>query len=171
MIIRANSKALGLRHADINIEDGEIQIVPRDDNTNGARTKRRETYAIPGLLPLMQLYIDYLVEDLNVLEVDTLPDYVFVNLWEGEIGRPMTYEAVMSLCHRLSKKTSIQFTPHMLRHTRATIWIRDDKLPLSTVSRLLGHSSLQTTSDTYLHLTSQDLKRALTEQKGKDNEH
>src|SRR2546427_6696137 len=112
----------------------------------------------------------YLIEDLNALEVDALPDYVFVNLWEGEIGRPMTYDAVMSLCHRLSRKTSIQFTPHMLRHTRATIWIRDDKLPVSTVSRLLGHSSMQTTNDTYLQLTPQDLKRALTARKEGDED-
>ncbi len=163
-------QALGLRHSDLSIEDGEIQIVPRNDNSNGARTKKREAYTIPGLLPLMQLYTDYLVEDLNALEVDTLPDYVFVNLWEGEIGRPMTYDGIMSLCHRLSRKTGIHFTPHMLRHTRATIWIRDDKLPLSTVSRLLGHTSIQTTSDTYLQLTPQDLKRALTKRKEEDDE-
>jgi integrase len=163
-------QALGLRHSDISVEDGEIQIVPRDDNANGARTKKREAYTIPAPLPLMQLYTDYLIEDLNALEVDALPDYVFVNLWEGEIGRPMTYDAVMSLCHRLSKKTGIQFTPHMLRHTRATIWIRDDKLPLPTVARLLGHASMQTTSDTYLQLTPQDLKRALTERKEEDDE-
>jgi integrase len=163
-------QCLGLRHSDLSVEDGEIQIVPRDDNVNGARTKKREAYTIPGPFPLMQLYTDYLIEDLNALEVDALPDYVFVNLWEGEIGRPMTYDAVMSLCHRLSKKTGIQFTPHMLRHTRATIWIRDDKLPLPTVARLLGHASMQTTSDTYLQLTPQDLKRALTERKEEDDE-
>jgi integrase len=153
------------------VEDGEIQIVPRDDNTNGARTKKREVYTIAASLSLMQLYTDYLVEDLNALEVDALPDSVFVNLWEGQIGRPMTYDGVMSLCHRLSKQTGIQFTPHMLRHTRATIWIRDDKLPLPTVSRLLGHASIQTTSDTYLQLTPQDLKRALTKRKEEGDEY
>lgn len=118
----------------------------------------------------MQLYTDYLVEDLNALEVAALPDYVFVNLWEGKIGRPMTYDGVMSLCHRLSRKTGIRFTPHMLRHTRATIWIRDDKLPLPTVSRLLGHTSMQTTNNTYLQLTPQDLKQALTARKEDDDE-
>jgi len=46
---------------------------------------------------------------------------------KGRIGRPMTYDAVRSLVHRLSKKTGIWFTPHMFRHTRATIWLRDEK--------------------------------------------
>ncbi len=163
-------QVLGLRHEDINVEDGEIHIVPRDNNANGARAKTRESYTIPGLLPLMQLYTDYLIKDLGALEVEALPDYVFVNLWEGDIGRPMTYAAVRSLVRRLSRKTGIPFTPHMLRHTRATSWIRDDKHSLATVSRLLGHASVETTDETYVTLTPQDLKRALTEGKESDDE-
>ena len=154
-------QALGLRHSDINIEDGKIYIIPRDDNVNNARAKTRYSYELPVELPLLQLYTDYLTEDLNALEADFLPDYVFVNLWEGEIGCPMTYASVMSLFRRLHKKTGIQVTPHMFRHTRATKWIRDDKLPLSTVSPLLGHASIQTTHDIYVHLTAEDLKKEL----------
>lgn len=159
-------QVLGLRHADISVEDGEIQIVPREDNPNGARAKTRTAYTIPVLPDVLQVYTDYLVTDLCALEVDCLPDFVFVNLYEGERGRPMTYAAVMSLVKRLSKKTGIAFTPHMLRHSRATTWLRDDALPLPTVSRLLGHASMHTTSDLYLHLTPQDLKRALTKERG-----
>jgi len=154
-------QCLGLRHSDISVEDGEIQIIPRDDNPNDARAKSHTISTIPGLTDLMQLYTDYLITDLSALEATALPDFVFVNLWEGEVGRPMTYAAVMSLVHRLSKKTGIHFTPHMLRHTRATSWIRDDELPLPTVSRLLTHASVQTTNDIYLHLTPADLKKAL----------
>ncbi len=58
----------------------------------------------------------------------------------------------------------------MLRHTRATSWIRDDKHPLATVSRLLGHASVETTDEAYATLTPQDLKRALTERKESDDE-
>jgi integrase/recombinase XerD len=111
---------LGLRHKDLSVEDGELQIVPRDDNPNGARAKTRTAYTVPGMQDLMGLYTDYLIDDLGALEADTLPDFVFVNLFEGEIGRPMTYAAVMSLVKRLIKKTGIHFTPHMFRHSRAT---------------------------------------------------
>jgi integrase/recombinase XerD len=154
-------QVLGLRHSDISVEDGAIQIVPRDDNPNGARAKTRHAYTIPGMEDLMRLYTEYLIDDLGALEADCLPDFVFVNLYKGQIGRPMTYAAVMSLVKRLCKKTGIIFTPHMLRHSRATAWIRDDHLPLPTVSRLLGHTSIQTTNDTYLQLSAQDLKQAL----------
>ncbi len=49
----------------------------------------------------------------------------------------------------------------MLRHTRATSWLRDDKLPLPTVARLLGHTSSATTDAIYTHLTDDDLRAEL----------
>lgn len=156
-------QCLGLRHADISVEDGSLQIVPRDDNPNGARAKTHVARSIPVMADLLQLYTDYLIEELGALEVDALPDFVFVNLFEGEVGRPMTYAAVMSLVHRLTRATGVAFTPHMLRHSRATMWIRDDKLSLETVAPLLGHASIQTTHDIYVHLTQEDLKEALEE--------
>lgn len=159
-------QVLGLRHADLSVEDGTIQIVPREDNPNGARAKSRKPYLIPALPEVMRLYTDYLIEELGALEADSLPEFVFVNLWEGEVGRPMTYEAVMSLVRRLCKKTGIRFTPHMLRHTRATEWIRHKQVSLEEASSLLGHASIQTTYDTYVHLTAEDLKQALTKEGG-----
>jgi len=77
----------------------------------------------------------------------------------------------MSLVKRLIKRTGIQFTPHMLRHSRATSWIKDDKLDLAVVSRLLGHASIQTTNDIYLQLTPHDLKKALEGRKRQADEH
>ena len=82
----------------------------------------------------------------------------------------MTYAAVMSLVKRLCKKTGIRFSPQMLRHSRATMWIRDDKLPLLVVSRLLTHASIQTTNDIYLELTASDLRKTMKERKGENNE-
>ena len=159
-------QCLGLTHADLSVEDATLQIVPRVDNPNGARAKTRTTQTIPLPEQLLHLYTDYLVDELCALEVESLPDFVFVNLWDGEIGHPMSYAAVMSLVKRLAKKTAIPFTPHMFRHTRATTWIKDDHLPLPVVSRLLTHTSIQTTNDIYLHLDVSDLREALAHRKG-----
>jgi integrase len=158
-------QCLGLTHADLSVEDATLSIVPRVDNPNGARAKTRTTQTIPLPEQLLHLYTDYLVDELCALEVESLPDFVFVNLWEGDIGRPMSYAAVMSLVKRLAKKTAIPFTPHMLRHTRATIWIKDDHLALPVVSRLLTHTSIQTTNDIYVHLDISDLREALARQR------
>jgi len=158
-------QALGLRHEDITPEDNEICIVPRKDNANGARAKTHECYSVPISPSLTKLYTDYLIEELAGLEVDALPDYVFVNLWEGEIGRPLTYATVRSLLRRIEKKTGVHVTAHMYRHSRATMWIRDDHLPLPTVSRLLGHASVNTTQNIYVHLTAKDLRAVLDERR------
>jgi integrase/recombinase XerD len=155
-------QALGLRHEDLSVEDNEIHIVPRRDNVNGARAKTRRSYVIPAVSPsVMQCYTDYLIEELGALEADHLPDYVFVNLWSGEIGRPMTYDAVRSLFRHLSKKTAIAVTPHLLRHTRATTWLRDDHLSLESTSTLLGHTTIQTTRSIYDHRTVDDVREEL----------
>ena len=110
---------------------------------------------------MLDLYVEYVVEELDGLAAEALPEYVFVNLWEGEIGRPLAYATVVALFKRLSAQAGCYARPHMLRHTRATTWIRDDRLPIPTVARLLGHRSAQTTSDLYLHLTADDLRAEL----------
>ena len=46
--------------------------------------ERRRAATSSLVLPeVMQLYTDYLIEDLGALEIDSLPDFVFVNLWEA----------------------------------------------------------------------------------------
>lgn len=158
-------QVLGLKHADLSVENGTLQIVPRDDNPNGARAKTRKTHTIPLPEKLLHLYTDYLINELGALEVEALPDFVFVNLWQGEIGRPMTYAAVMSLVKRLHKKSGVAFTPHVFRHSRATTWIKEDHVALPVVSRLLTHASIQTTNDIYLQLSPEDLRSAISKEK------
>lgn len=151
-------QALGLRHEDIKTEDLEVHIVPRDNNPNGARAKSKGAYMVPISMDIASLYTDYVIDDLGALDSDTLPDFVFVNIWDGERGRPLTYASVYDLFRRLSKKTGIQAHPHMLRHTRATEWIRGG-MQLEVVQKLLGHASVQTT-EIYLNLIDSDLKAA-----------
>lgn len=70
----------------------------------------------------------------------------------------MTYSAVASLFNRLSKKTGINARPHLFRHTHATDLIRDG-WDMAHVQKRLGHASVQTTINTYTHLTDEDLKK------------
>ncbi len=58
---------------------------------------------------------------------------------------------------RLSKKTSIQLTPHLLRHTHATELIRAG-WDLAHVQKRLGHADIQTTINTYIHLTDEEMQ-------------
>jgi len=150
-------QALGLRHSDIRSWDNEIRVVPRDDNANEARAKRREgeSLRIDVDAGLMRLYGDYVINELG--ELDT--DYVFVNLWDGEIGRPLTYSAVYDLFRRLEHRTGIHIRPHMQRHSHATDLLRTGKWDIALVQKRLGHRHITTTAK-YLHLLDDDLKAA-----------
>ena len=149
-------QALGLRHEDFVSRDRRVVIVPRDDNANGARAKCRAPVELPISSQLVRLYSDYMHVEYGTLD----SDYVFVNLWSAPRGRPLRYDAVAKLVARLRSRTGIDFSPHTLRHTRATELIRSGT-PIEVVSKLLTHRSVTTTSSTYVHLDAEDLRAAL----------
>jgi integrase/recombinase XerD len=148
-------QALGLKHQDILSRERVIKIIPRNDNATGVRAKTREPYSVHVSASLMRLYADYLVDEVQ----DIVSDYVFVNLWREPIGEAMSVSAVEDLFRRLSKRTGISIHPHLLRHTHATELLRGG-WDASYVQRRLGHTSIQTTINTYAHLTDDDLKKA-----------
>ena len=149
-------QALGLRHADFVSRAKEVRIVPRADNVNGARAKLRSPVTVPVTAGLVRCYSDYMYSE--YCDVDS--DYVFVNLWAGRIGAPMTYAAVHELVGRIRNVVGFDFTVHMLRHTHATELIRSG-VAIEVVARLLTHQSSTTTSQTYVHLDVADVRAAL----------
>ncbi|MCA1700678.1 MAG: tyrosine-type recombinase/integrase [Actinobacteria bacterium] len=148
-------QALGLRHEDFVTQERRIEIVSREDSANGARGKGGEG-SVPVSVDLVRCYSDYMHGEYGDLD----SDYVFVNLWGGQIGRAMTYANVVEIVQRTRKRVGFYFSAHMLRHTYATLARRGD-VPMEVISRLLTHSSLQTTSDIYVHCTAQDLRGEL----------
>ncbi len=152
-------QALGLRHEDIQSMDNLIRIEPRDDNANGARSKSQNSYIVHVTKDLMGLYTRYVCDEFMDILGDHLSDYVFINLWEGRKGAPMTYSTVMALFSRLARTTGIPIHPHMLRHTHATQLLAEG-MDMAFVQKRLGHAHIQTTLDTYVHVNTNDLKQA-----------
>ena len=149
-------EALGLRHSDM-VTGGknEIHLKNRLDNSNQARAKGDDRI-IHVNQELMRFYSDYLIEEYPE-ELDS--DYVFVSLCTRQVepGTPLKYSAVDSLFRRLSHKTGIHATAHLLRHSHATNLIRAG-WDMSYVQKRLGHTDIQTTVNTYVHLLDDDLK-------------
>ncbi|WP_039230549.1 tyrosine-type recombinase/integrase [Bacillus thermotolerans] len=71
--------------------------------------------------------------------------------------KPLKYQSVLDLVRRIVKRTGIEFTSHMLRHTHATQLIREG-WDVAFVQKRLGHAHVQTTLNTYVHLSDQDMK-------------
>ena len=149
-------EALGLRHEDINARRCEVTVRARR-NANRARAKSWQR-TVPITAELIGLYSDYLHIEYGDLDCD----YVFVNLWGGAVGAPLTYASVHRLVGRLRRRTGIVFEPHWLRHTYATDLLRRGT-PVEVVRQLLGHASVATTIDTYSHLDIEDARRVLQE--------
>ena len=150
-------QALNLRHEDVVSWERRIEIVPRPDSCARARSKGGARGSVPVPGELIRLWSDYLHTEYGDLD----SDFVFVNLWEGERGRPLSYAAVDKLVRRTRRRVGFHFTAHMLRHTYATLAYRDG-VALEVIGTVLTHRSPHS-ARVYTHPTAADLRRALEE--------
>ena len=74
---------------------------------------------------------------------------------------PMTTSSMRVAWNRLLKQAGTEhFTPHQLRHRAGTAFLRQTG-NLELVRQYLGHADISTTANTYTHLDSDDLIKAL----------
>jgi integrase/recombinase XerD len=101
----------------------------------------------------MNLFQDYLNDH---HDADT--NYLFYNLTGPNKGNPLNYAAAYDLVKRVRKKTNIDFTPHMLRHSFATE-LHASGTEVSIIQKLLGHAQVQTTIQTYMHPSDETIRK------------
>ena len=86
-------------------------------------------------------------------------DLVFINWRTGEPTKNSSYNThLYKLCDDAGMK---HFCMHALRHTYATRTIESGVQP-KVLQQLLGHASIQTTMDTYVHVTDESMSQAIT---------
>ena len=85
-------------------------------------------------------------------------DLVFINYRTGEPAKNSSYDThLYKLCDEAKIK---RFSMHALRHTYATRAIERGVMP-KVLQKLLGHSSIKTTMDRYVHVTDASLTIAV----------
>lgn len=83
--------------------------------------------------------------------------YFFVN----KLGGRMTEQSVRNMINTYCKLCGVEMhiTPHMFRHSFATLLLEED-VDIRYIQRMLGHSSI-TTTQIYTHVTSAKQKEIL----------
>ena len=134
---------INLNWEDINLKENSINI------KNSKGRKNRVVYFNKDLRELLYLY-----RKLNGKYINALI--------RGAHGKRITKCSLQNIISRIFKESKTyrkNLTLHSLRHTYAER-LRRKGIDLPTISKLLGHSRLDTT-DIYLHVNKDDFKMAV----------
>ncbi|AJI25775.1 tyrosine-type recombinase/integrase [Priestia megaterium] len=133
----------------------KIQLTNRGELPNGGKLKTGER-KLDISQGFMNLYDDYLYEVVDEYNPDH--NFVFVKIWGKNAGDPLTYSDVYATFKELERKTGIHITPHMFRHTHATIYYLQTK-NIKLVQERLGHAQIQTTMNLYIHPSEDEIRK------------
>lgn len=141
-------EALALWVEDLDMADLQIHIRDRGPLENRAEIKTPDAErSLPISEALMHELVAY-VAVAHTVEVQT--NHLFLKAQGQHAGRPLEYADVNSLFRRLRRKTGIDVTPHILRHTALTALAEEGWAP-ELIQARAGHASFQYTYQTYIH--------------------
>jgi integrase len=150
-------EALSLWLEDFDLDGLKISITDRGELENLAEIKTVHSQRkLDCTQELMDLFTGYICE-VHTCGVNT--NHVFLKLRGENEGKPMEYTDVDNLFRTLRKKTGIQITPHVFRHTSLSLLYADGWAPELLRIRA-GHKNIYTTINTYIHPTEEELTAA-----------
>ena len=124
------SELCSLKCSDVNLVDGEVKIYGK-----GAK-ERLVQIGNSAVLAALQAY-----QSLNCLAIEPTGMF-FVN----RLGNPLSDQSVRNIVAKYTRLAGaeLHITPHMFRHSFATLLLEED-VDIRYIQRLLGHSSIVTT--------------------------
>ena len=164
---------LGMHVDDLEFGKQGVYVRFRPDNENGARAKAgygrdRFVHLPSDVLGLLDVYLTEVW-----IEANPRTDHLWIVLkkearnrnGQSSYGAALSLPAVESMFEHYSKKSGVAIHPHLLRHSHATDLVRSylkdgEAVDWKFVQERLGHASVVTTIQTYVHLTDEDRKYA-----------
>lgn len=145
--------ATGARVAEIcTLRSDNVDLLGNSVKFYGKGSKER-------IIPIKNFAVLSILRKYHSLFEKEIPDsgYFFVN----KLGRRMTEQSVRNMINFYCKQCGVDMhiTPHMFRHSFATLLLEED-VDIRYIQRMLGHSSI-TTTQIYTHVTSAKQKEIL----------
>lgn len=108
--------------------------------------------------PVLEQTLEYMDRRSGSMAKLVMCDLVFINWRTGEPAKNSSYDTHL---YKLCDEAGIgRFCMHALRHTHATRAIESGMQP-KVLKKLLGHGSIKTTMDRYVHVTTESLDQAV----------
>jgi len=130
----------------------DISISPRKGHLTVREGKRDNYREIPLNKDVRKALNNYIEE-----RPDSSSDKIFL----GQRG-PLKKSAIWRIVKKYTDRAEVEASPHTFRHTFATRLLRDHDMDIITVSKLLGHSSVDSTA-IYTQPSQKDLEKAVDE--------
>lgn len=141
------SELCNLKKGDMNLAQGTLRIY-------GKGGKERMIYlANQAVLDALQKYYEGFREWIESGEL----------FFYNRLGHRLSEQSVRFMIRRYAEAAGVEehITPHMFRHTFATMLLEED-VDIRYIQQILGHSSI-TTTQIYTHVAMEKQKRILTE--------
>ncbi|MFJ7831465.1 tyrosine-type recombinase/integrase [Peribacillus sp. NPDC097284] len=136
----------------INIKHGDIEPLTSTLTVRGKGGKVREIGIRNDLRELMKIYQAGERKESKYHD----SEYLFVTQRSPKMHR----DAVRNWLAKISDDIGMKLYPHLFRRTCATLLLRRG-VPVVTVSKILGHYSVELTSKTYIQTSRADKQSAL----------
>ena len=124
------SELCSLKAGDVDLESGCVNVM-------GKGSKQRMVHiGNPEVLSILQKY-----HSANLASISKC-GFFFVNRLSNRLSEQSVRFILQNLCNKAN--ISIKITPHMFRHSFATLLLEED-VDIRYIQKMLGHSSIQTT--------------------------
>lgn len=134
------------------------RTIPLTERAFSILKRRYDTLSERKEAETLSQVLDYIDRKTGQLMQLKMKDLVFVNFRTGEPAKNSSYDThLYKLCDEAGIK---RFCMHALRHTYATRAIESGMQP-KILQGLLGHSSIKTTMDVYVHSTEDSVLAAV----------
>lgn len=150
-------EALALWVEDVDVSRCHLHVRDRGPLANGAEIK---TPSSERSVDVSEELINEILAYVNVAHTSQVAtNHLFIKLYGVQRGQPLTYADIASLFQRLKRKTGIDVTPHVLRHSSLSALAKAGWKPELLQARA-GHATFQHTYQLYVHVSEEDLQEA-----------